>query len=166
MVNQALTTTTLTSSLNPSTFGAAITFTATVLPATASGTITFNDGSATLGTVTLTGGSAFIVTSGLSVGAHTITAVYSGDTNDSGSTSSAITQTVNQASSTITLDLTVNESFDSGPDRDIYRGGNALHCHTGTVTLNDGTSPLGNPVTLTGGAATFTISALTLGTAL
>jgi hypothetical protein len=100
MVNKANTTTTVTSSLNPSCEGQSVTFTATVAHATAggagtpTGTVTFKDGAATLGTGTLSGGVATFSTSLLTAGAHSITAVYGGDSNFNGSTSSAITQNV------------------------------------------------------------------------
>ena len=89
---------TLASSLNPSTFGSSVTFTATVSPSAASGTVTFKDGAATLGTGTLSGGVATFATSGLSVGGHSLTAEYGGDSGYLGSTNSpALTQTVNPA---------------------------------------------------------------------
>ena len=55
-VNQASTTTTVTSSVNPSVFGQSVTFTATVSSTTRmTGTVTFLDGSVTLGTGALSG---------------------------------------------------------------------------------------------------------------
>ena len=95
VVNQATSTTTLTSSRNPSTFAASVTFTATVSPATASGTVTFRDGATTIGTGTIAGGVATLATTTLAVASHSVTAVYGGDTNDLASTSS-VTQVVNQ----------------------------------------------------------------------
>jgi hypothetical protein len=89
-----VTTTTLASSVNPSTFGASVTFTATVAPAAASGTVTFKDGTNTLGTGTLSGGTATYSTSGLSLGDHSVTAEYGGDSSYAASTSSALTQSV------------------------------------------------------------------------
>ena len=92
---------TLSSSLNPSTYGAQITFTAAV-PSAATGTITFYDGSTALsGAVTITGGSATYSTSALAVGSNTITASYSGDSNYPAATSNSLTQTVNQAAPTV-----------------------------------------------------------------
>lgn len=94
-VNQ--TTTTVTSSANPSPFGQNFTLTATVSPSSATGTVTFNDGSAALGKATIANGSATLTVSGtqcLNVGAHSITGVYSGDTADSASTSSALALTI------------------------------------------------------------------------
>ncbi|MEI7956655.1 MAG: choice-of-anchor R domain-containing protein, partial [Verrucomicrobiota bacterium] len=91
----ASTTTTLDASLNPSTYGVSVTFTATVSPSDASGTVTFKDGTSTLGTGTLSGGVATFTTNGLSVGSHSLTAQYAGDTSYSASVSSALTQTIN-----------------------------------------------------------------------
>lgn len=94
------TTTSVTSSHNPSTFGQSVTFTANVSPSTATGSVTFTiDGTPQL-PVTLVGGQASYNTSSLSVGTHNIVVSYSGDTNNAGSTSSTFTQTVNPATVT------------------------------------------------------------------
>jgi hypothetical protein len=97
-VNQATTTTSLVSSLNPSTFGQGVTFTATVTPcysASPTGSVSFYDGTTLLGTVSLdaTGHGSFAIST-LAVGNHSITAVYSGDTIFYGSTSDVLTQQV------------------------------------------------------------------------
>jgi hypothetical protein len=96
-VNQATTTTSVTSSLNPSTAGRTVKFTATVISATTSptGAVTFMDGSNVLATINLSGGKASYSTSALSTGSHSITAVYGGTVNIVGSTSPVLTQTVN-----------------------------------------------------------------------
>jgi hypothetical protein len=96
-VNQASTTTTVKSSLNPSLLGQSVTFTATVTSPTTTpaGSVTFLDGTNALGTVTLSGGKASYSTSTLSAGSHSITAVYNGTANIRGSTSSPLVQTVN-----------------------------------------------------------------------
>ena len=98
-----VTTIALTTS-NPSvTYGTSVTFTATV-PSTATGIVTFKDGSTTLGTGTVSSGSATYTTSTLSAGSHTITASYSGDSNYSSLTSGGITETITAAASqTITV---------------------------------------------------------------
>src|SRR5204862_423890 len=84
VVNQASTSTAVASSLNPSTFGAAVTFTATVSSTggTPTGTVQFKIDGSDFGTpVTLSAGSATSgSTSSLTVGTHTVTAVYSGAT--------------------------------------------------------------------------------------
>jgi hypothetical protein len=95
------TTTTVASSLNPSPFGQAVTFTAAVTAnapgsGTPTGTVTFYDGSTALGTGTLSGGVATFTTTatGLAAGNHTITAWYNGDGNFLAATSAGLAQTV------------------------------------------------------------------------
>jgi hypothetical protein len=107
--------TTLTSSANPSLFGQAVSFTATVsavAPAagTATGTVTFLDGTAALGSASLSGGLATFTTSGLSVGTHPITASFSGGGGFNGSTSRSVVQTVNKDGTTTTLTSSPNPS--------------------------------------------------------
>ena len=100
VVDKAATSTKVASSLNPSTSGDKVTFTAT-LTATApgtgtpTGTVTFKDGSTTLGTGTLASGKATFAISTLAEGTHSITAVYGGDSNFTTSTSAALSQKVN-----------------------------------------------------------------------
>jgi hypothetical protein len=95
------TTTSLASSPNPSAYGQAVTLTATVSPSSATGTVTFHDGPATLGTGTLSKGVATLVVSTLAAGSHSLTAVYGGDSGDPGS-SGSVTQTMNPVTPTIT----------------------------------------------------------------
>jgi hypothetical protein len=100
-IDSGSTTTTVTPSANPSTYGNAVTFTATVAPVvsaagTPTGTVTFWDGTTVLGTGTLSGGSASYTTSALAAGGHSITASYGGDSYFFTSTSAVLTQTVNQ----------------------------------------------------------------------
>src|SRR5262249_3624978 len=97
-ITAANSTTTLTSSLNPSTLGYSVTFTATVSGSggTPSGTVVFNAGSPSVVPAALISGQAAFSTSLLAAGPHSITAVYSGDANFLSSTSSALSQTVQQ----------------------------------------------------------------------
>jgi hypothetical protein len=97
VVTRSATTTSLVSSLNPSTFGSNVTFTATVTHTTTTvptGSVTFMDGTTKLGTVALSGGSAVFATSALAVGAHSINARYSGDFSYIASVSPVLTQNV------------------------------------------------------------------------
>ena len=96
-------TTSLSSSPNPSSAGQPVTFTATVTGFSPTGTVTFFDGGTQIGTATLTGGTASFTTSSLSVGSHSITARYSGDTNNTPSTSAALIQNVNVPGDSIKL---------------------------------------------------------------
>ena len=96
-----ISTTTLASSPNPSTFGQNVTFTATVTPTSGTGrptgTVQFFDGTTKIGSGTLdaTTGTTTFATSSLAVGNHSITAQYLGDQNDAGSTSAPLTHVVN-----------------------------------------------------------------------
>jgi hypothetical protein len=83
-VNKACTSTSLTFTKS----GRTVTFTATVTPNTATGTVTFYDGCTKLGTVSLSGGTATFSKSNLS--GHSIKAVYNGDANFAGSTSNTV----------------------------------------------------------------------------
>jgi hypothetical protein len=140
---------TLTSSANPSTEGASVTFTAQVLPAGATGSVQFNDGATSLGSGNLSSGIATLATSSLSAGPHVITAVYSPTTPGNAPAKSApLTQTVVKSTSSVTLSSSTNPST-SGQSVTL----------TATVTPNSATgsvtfSGLG-AATLSGGVATL-----------
>jgi hypothetical protein len=93
------TSTTLSSTPNPSTFGQPVTFTAVVgsddgTPPDGE-TVKFMYKTKVVGTGTLSGGSASFTTSSLKVGIHTITAVYGGDVDFDSSKSKVVKQVVN-----------------------------------------------------------------------
>jgi len=96
-VNKASIGLSLSSSVGKSTQGHSVTFTSTVTDTGATGTVTFVDGETTLSSSTLSNGTAAYTTSTLSVGSHSITAIYGGDANFAGSTSSALDLTVKTA---------------------------------------------------------------------
>ena len=94
---------------------ASVTFTAKVKPASGSvvptGTVTFKDGTTTLGTGTLDGtGKATYTTSSLAVGSHSITAAYGGDALNAASTSSALSVTVTAPPPDFSLSLAPTSS--------------------------------------------------------
>jgi hypothetical protein len=163
-VNQAGTTTALASSLNPSTYGTSVKFTATVTPlsgtATPTGSVTFKDGSTSLGAVTLSGGMASLSTSSLSVGSHSITANYGGDTNYSSNISGTLSQGVSQASTTTTVSSSVNPSMLG--QNVTFTANVSPSAATGTVQFFDGVNSLGS-VPLSGGKATLSMSTLSAG---
>jgi hypothetical protein len=71
--------------------GSPATFTATIAPASATGTVTFFDGSTAIsGAIAVNNGTARFAISTLSTGTHSITARYNGDANFNGSTSPAV----------------------------------------------------------------------------
>jgi hypothetical protein len=163
------TTTSLSSSVNPSVFGQSVIFTATVTPISTSGTptgmVTFKAGSTTLGTATLSGGTAFISTSGLAVGASSITASYSGDPNDAGSTSSALSQTVNKDGTTTSVVSSANPSvFGQSVTFTATVTANApgSGIPPGKVTFKDNGVVVGTITLDANGQAAFTTSALSL----
>jgi hypothetical protein len=159
-VNKDVTSTTLTSSQNPATPSQTITFTATVFPATIIVTVNIFDGATQLGTAVLQGNTATYQTT-LSLGSHNITAVYPGDTNDTGSTSAVLTQVVAKATTTTTLTSsrnpsTINQSV-------TFTATVAPATATGTVNFLDGGTTLASNVSLSAGVATFQTSSLTIG---
>jgi len=93
-INKVNSTTSLHSSAITAKSGTQVNFTATVAPGSATGTMTFKDGNTTLGTAALSGGQATFRATKLSVGTHSITAVYSGDANCNSCTSNTISQVI------------------------------------------------------------------------
>ena len=158
--SRSATSTTLASSANPSGYGSPVTFTATVTGSSPTGTVTFNDGTTTLGTGAVSGGKVMLATSSLSVGTHSITAAYSGDTKNNASTSTALTQTVNKAVTSTALVSSLNPSGygSSVTFTATVTGGSP----TGTVAFKDGTTTLGAS-SVSSGKATLTLSNLTVG---
>jgi hypothetical protein len=153
-VNQASTSTALASSVNPSVAGQPVTMTASVsviAPGSGmrTGTVMFEDGG-----VTITGcaaqtvsaaGSAVCAASFAAAGAHPLTAVYSGDSNFSGSTSPILTQTVNQGATATAVTSSVDPSVSGQPV--IYTAivtatAPAAGTPTGTVTFMDGATTI------------------------
>jgi hypothetical protein len=104
--SRASTTISLTSSLNPSLAGEAVSFTAAVSSTTGAPpngeSVTFHNGSAVLGTASLSAEIASLTTSSLPVGIFTITATYAGDAKFGTSTSPGLRQVVNGTSKSAT----------------------------------------------------------------
>lgn len=117
VVNQDTTTVTLSTSLNPSLYGQAVTFTASVTAeglgaGTPTGIVTFYDSNdSPLDSVELAAGTATFTTSSLAVGTHTISATYSGDSNFLASNTAApISQIVNPSGLIKVAGVVVNDS--------------------------------------------------------
>ncbi len=93
------TNTVLTSSTNPAPFVSTVRLIATVSAVVGppTGDVKFYDGALLLATVALIDGAATFDTSSLSLGAHTLKAVYGGSVTHLGSTSPALTQTIQVA---------------------------------------------------------------------
>ena len=104
-IQQRTVTVSLSSSLNPSIAGQAVTFAVTVTSSygTPNGTVSFRDGARIIGTMNLTAGATALTTSSLVSGTHSITATYNGDTNYIAATSAALTQSVNLPADSLKL---------------------------------------------------------------
>jgi MBG domain (YGX type)/Bacterial Ig-like domain (group 3)/Quinohemoprotein amine dehydrogenase, alpha subunit domain III len=176
------TTTVVSTSCSPSTYGDSVTFTATVTrsqgTSTPTGTVAFRDGGLSIGTGTLSGSggtaTATFATSSLAAGSHTlITAVYGGDSNFDGSTSSFVTQAVNQRNITVTADAQTKVYGDSDPaltcqitSGSLVSGDNFTGALTraagelaGTYDIQQGTLALSSNYNLTFVGAILTITA-------
>ena len=169
------TTTTIATSATQIAFGQSVTFTATVAAQTgsvaATGTVTFLDGTKSLGTAQLNAsGVAVFSTTSLAAGTRSITASYSGDSNDAGSVSTAVsvvvtggtvasTTTLSASATQITLGQSVTLTATVAPQ-------SGSNVPTGTITFKDGTTILGTAKLNASGVATLTTTALPVGTQL
>ena len=134
------TTTTVASSANPSVQGQTVTYTATVRPAGVSGSVAFNDGGTPVTGCAArslnSSGQATCQVTYATTGSHAITAVYSGDAANAGSTSAVLTQSVvvDRADLKVTLSMPANAAD------------GAIVTQTVTVT-NQGPAPASTEVT-------------------
>jgi Bacterial Ig-like domain (group 3) len=160
------TSTGLVSSLNPSMVGQSVTFTATVLGASPTGTVQFKDGAGNLGApVTLSGGVAALATSALTQGTHPVTAVYSGDASNAPSTSGIVNQVVNPASAgASSTALTSSQNPSTLGQAVTFTATVSGATPTGTVQFFDAASSLGTAALGGNSIATLTTAALTQGT--
>lgn len=120
-VAKAMLAITLTSSANPVLIQTSITLTATVSAAAASGTVSFLDGTTALGSGSLVNGVASLAVSTLTAGSHAITAVYSGDSNFAGVSSSALSELVQDFS------LSITGGTATGTSQTVSAGGTATY---------------------------------------
>jgi ELWxxDGT repeat protein len=170
--DSSTTTVTFSPASAPRFFGNPVTLTATVAPAsspgTPSGTVTFKDGSTTLASnVTLNASSvATLSTSALSVGNHTITAAYGGETNFQGSTSGAAVVSITGAVTGTTLSqrgaVVLTASFSSHPTTITVKAIPGK-INAGTRLTFPGPVVLQITQTALQGATTIHVSALTSG---
>jgi hypothetical protein len=166
------TTTTVMAGQGAVAFGTSASFTATVTTTNSTvpgASVTFEDAGTPLGFVALassggSSGTATFTTSSLAAGTHSITGLYSGDTNNNEtSTSSAVSQTINPAATTTTL-AAISSPVNAGTSVTL----------SATVSSSAGNPPNGETVTfkdshtgatlgtgkLAGGSASFTSSSI------
>jgi hypothetical protein len=167
---EAPTSTSLASSLNPSSYHQSVTFTATVTATfggVPNGTVQFKDGNTVIGSAALNAsGVAQLSTASLSVGVHSMTAAYQGSANFVGSTSSALPQTVKKAKTTTSLVSSKNPSIKGKPVTFTATVHPAFGgAPSGKVTFKNGAIVLGSvAVNATTHQAKFTTSKLSVGT--
>jgi hypothetical protein len=112
----------------------------------------------------LTGGSASFTTSSLTVGTHTITASYGGDTTFNGSTSAGLAQVVKKYPTSTVLTSNLNPSiYGQSMTLSATVSSTGPNPAMGTVTFRNGATELAT-VTLTNGVTTLTRTNLPAGT--
>jgi sugar lactone lactonase YvrE len=143
----------LTSSSNPALLSNSITLTATVSSSvsTPGGSVNFYDGTTLLGSAALAQGVATYATAALTVGEHSVTAAYGGDSNFVTLTSSALAQTVD--------DFTLAVASGGVATATVAPGGTATYQMTlgpsagstfpAAVALTSSGAPAGSTVTIT-----------------
>ncbi len=173
---QAGTSTAVTASQAGSVFGQFITFTATVtanspsVSVPSSGSVWFYDGNIFIGVAQSinASGIATFATNSLSVASHTISATYLGNANWSASTGVlAFPFTVNTTATTTTVTSTSNPADVDEPvilTATVTAQSPSVGTPTGSVAFYNGSNPIGQPALITGGVATFSTTALPLGT--
>ena len=170
VVNKSTPSVTATSSLNPSVFGSQVTFSASLTAAladSATGTVQWMDGATPIGSpVSVASAGASMPFATLTAGTHSITAVYSGDSNFTGATSAPISQVVNKATPGVGGFAPITVASSLNPS--IYQNAVTLTAtapagSSGTITFMDASTALGTSP-LVGTSATFSVSTLVAGT--
>ena len=151
--------------VGPVVAGTSVTLNASVAPTTATGSVQFMDGATALGSPVVTAaGKASLPTSALTVGSHSLTAVFTPDTAAfTGSTSSVVTLVVTAPAVTTTTSLDV-----SPPSPQVHGTSLTLTATVtpadavGSVQFLDGTTVLGSAA-VSGGTASITNATLATG---
>jgi hypothetical protein len=153
----------LTSTPNPSAFGTAVTFTATVTSSSTqppTGAVNFLDGTTQIGATNVAAGVAVFTTSSLAAGTHSITAVYVGDSFNGTGTSPAVSQVVKPASTATALSALPSPAIAGGnivltATITVTQG---VSTPTGLVTFTSGATSLGSAKLAANGTATLTVT--------
>ncbi len=162
----APTSTQLSSQPNPALPAQTITLTANVSASSGlpTGTVTFRTSTAAIGTAALNAsGQATYSTSFAQPGSMALTALYSGDAKYSSSLSSALTQIVQQGSTSIALSSSPNPVAFGQPVTftATLRSGNAAA--TGNIVFKDNDAALATAAANSSGVATWTTASLSAG---
>ncbi len=163
------TTVALVASANPISFGQSVTFTATVAADAAgssvpTGSVTFMDGSQSLGTFTIdASGVASVSPASLSGGTHVITAVYGGATDFAPSTSTETDLIVNAVTTTTTVSPSVKQSDFGETVTFTATVKGFVGSPTGSVTFTDGNKVVATVSVDSSGVAAFSSTTLAVG---
>jgi hypothetical protein len=125
------------------------------------GNVTFSDGSTVISSSALNGsGQASFNTSSLSVGSHSITASYPGDSNSLASASNALTQVVNKADQFITFGALAGKTFG---DADFSVSATASSGLPVSFSIVSGSATISGSTVHITGAGTVTVRASQVG---
>ncbi|CAG7594662.1 Ig-like domain repeat protein [Leucobacter soli] len=168
LVVTAQSSTTTVSKISNRTYGSAATVTATVKASagTATGKVTFKDGSKTLGSATVKSGKASLkLSSKLAAGTHRITATYAGSSAVAGSASKSVSFTVNKASAKVKIAKIKTLKAGKTAKVKVTVSTNSKLNAKGTVTIKDGKKTIKKNVKLnSSGKATVSIKKVKSGT--
>jgi len=145
-VNRATPTTTLTSTPNPSSIGQSVTFTATMTGASSpTGTMWFSNANtgAPLGSANISNGTATLTLPFNNAVSIPVNTYYSGDANNTSSTSNTITQVVNKVTSSVTLTSNHNPAAPNQQPLTLTATISGSASPSGSVTFYDGGTYLG-----------------------
>ncbi len=133
------------------------TLTATVTggPAVPAGSVTFSEGTTTLGTAALDAQGRAVLVTTLTRGTHTVKAAYGGSATLLPSSATA-SVTLAGATSTTTFAAPRTTKLGKATSFSVTVTGNGTGAATGTVRLYDGPNPVATTATLVGGRATIT----------
>ena len=138
----AATSVTLQASTATPQYQTSVTLTATVSPSSATGTVTFYNGTTNIGSSAVNAGTASVATSFAAGGAATLHAVYSGDYNYLSSTSNSLAMNISGPLVTMTT-LQASASSVAIGDSVTLTANLAPATVTGTVTFYNGSTAIG-----------------------
>lgn len=163
IVTDAASTVSLSSSVNPASYGTSVTFTAQATATASTGSMTFYDGATLLGVGTMSGGSATYTASGLGSGTHSITASYGGDSDYSPAVSAALSEVITRTAATVSMTSTFSPSTYGQSVTFTFTAAGILGTPSGTVAISDGATLLATPTLNASGVATYTTANLIVG---
>lgn len=150
-------------------FGTPVTFTASVIGLSPTGSVNFRDGAVALAAsvpLAATGNAAVkraaVTTSSLAPGLHALTAAYGGDGQNNPATSAVLHHEVSPA--TVSARVELEGPRDSVQGKPVFFWATVTGAGpTGSVQFRDGGAPVGAPAPLIEGVATLQVSGLGLG---